>query len=67
MKRPEVTGKAALSIDEFCAAYGISRAFFYSLKKRGKGPRIMDLDGRQLISNEAQADWKREREQQVPA
>ena len=38
---PGVTGKKAFSIDEFCAAHGISRATYYNLKKVGKGPTEM--------------------------
>jgi predicted DNA-binding transcriptional regulator AlpA len=54
--------KLSFSIDEFCAAHGISRAFFYVLMNRGKAPRIMQVEGRKLISVEAAADWRRERE-----
>jgi hypothetical protein len=54
-------GGRALSISQFCARNNISRSFFYKLKKRRKAPRIMDVDGRQLISPEAERDWRRER------
>jgi len=55
-------GGRALSISQFCARNNISRSFFYKLKKRRKAPRIMDVDGRQLISPEAERDWRLERE-----
>lgn len=51
--------KKAHSINEFCVAHCISRAHFYNLKKIGKAPRTMQVGGRQLISEEAAADWRR--------
>ena len=32
------------------------------LKKHGKAPRIMEVDGRRIISPEAERDWRLERE-----
>jgi predicted DNA-binding transcriptional regulator AlpA len=55
-------GGQALSISQFCARNNISRSFFYKLKKRRKAPRIMDVGGRQIISPEAERDWRLERE-----
>jgi predicted DNA-binding transcriptional regulator AlpA len=55
--------RAAYTIDEFCAAHGICRKTFYNLEKDGKGPRRMQVGARVLISIEAAADWRREREQ----
>jgi hypothetical protein len=52
----------ALSISQFCARNNISRSFFYKLKKNGKAPRIMEVDGRRIISPEAERDWRVERE-----
>jgi hypothetical protein len=49
----------ALSITSFCARHGISPAFFYRLQAEGRGPRIMKLGGRTLISREAAAEWRR--------
>ena len=51
------------SIDSFCHRNGISRAMFYKLLKAGKGPRIMKIGSRTLISAEAAADWRRSMEQ----
>jgi hypothetical protein len=56
------TGGQALSILQFCARNNISRSFFYKLKKRGKAPRTMDVDGRRIISPDAERDWRLERE-----
>jgi predicted DNA-binding transcriptional regulator AlpA len=55
-------GGQALSISQFCARNNISRSFFYKLKKRGKAPRTMDVDGRRIISPDAERDWRLERE-----
>ena len=54
--------RLALSIPEFCEAFGISEDFFYTLKRQGKAPRLMKVGARTLISLEAAADWRRERE-----
>jgi predicted DNA-binding transcriptional regulator AlpA len=54
------TGKKAFSVDEFCAAHGISRAMFYKLCGEGKGPRLMAVGTRKLVSLEAAADWRRQ-------
>jgi hypothetical protein len=59
------SGGRALSISQFCARNNISRSFFYKLKKRRKAPRIMDVDGRQIISPEAERDWRLERERET--
>jgi hypothetical protein len=53
----------ARSIDQFCADHNISRAFFYLLRNRGEGPVEMAIGKRRLISDEAAAAWRREREQ----
>lgn len=54
---------AAYSIQQFCAAHGISERYYYKIKKLGLGPREM-LVGRKrkLISLEAAAEWRRARE-----
>lgn len=59
--------RKAYSILEFCEAHGISRAQFYVLLKAGQGPRVMRVGGRRLISEEAAADWRKERETQPEA
>src|SRR3954452_102826 len=56
------TPRLALSIPEFCDAHGISEAFFYKLKKQGKGPREMKVGTRTLITFESAAEWRRARE-----
>ena len=71
MARPEVTGRKialldvaddadAYSIDEFCARRRISVQLFY--KNRQQMPRTFNVGTRVLISKEAAAAWRRERE-----
>lgn len=70
MARPEITGRKALSnevdsfsVSEFCQRNGgISVQLFYKLKPRGLMPRTFRLGTRVLISKEAAAAWRRERE-----
>ena len=57
----------AYTIKEFCKAYGFSHAHYYNLKKVGKGPREMKLGRRRAISDEAAADWEKEREAESAA
>lgn len=48
----------ALSIAQFCQAYGISRASFYNLKKSGNAPAILKVGRRPLITTNAAATWE---------
>lgn len=47
----------ALSISQFCEAYGISRATFYNLKKSGNAPAILHIGRRSLITISASEAW----------
>jgi hypothetical protein len=49
-------------INGFCRRHQICRATYYNLKKQGKGPRVMRVGSRDRITEEADADWVRERE-----
>jgi hypothetical protein len=60
-KKPAAELRAAYSIAEFCAAYGISPAFYFALKKKGEGPAEMHVGSRRLITKEAAAEWASER------
>lgn len=51
--------QAAYSVAQFCAAHGFTKVMFYKLMKQGRGPRIMKVGTRTLISVEAAADWRR--------
>jgi predicted DNA-binding transcriptional regulator AlpA len=59
-QQPVVT--AAYSVPKFCAAHGISEAFYYKLREDGLAPRETRLGKRILISIEAAARWRAERE-----
>ena len=76
MGRPEVTGRKptplntaidadAYSVDEFCARHRISVQLFY--KNRKQMSRTFNVGARVLISKEAAAAWRRERERATQA
>jgi hypothetical protein len=72
--RPEITGRkvfverAAYTISEFCDAHRISRAHYYVLKKLGQGPdEARASDRTVLITIEAAARWRRQREKAARA
>lgn len=46
------------TIAQFCADHNISRTHLHNMQKAGKGPRLMRLGRRVLISAEAAADWR---------
>jgi hypothetical protein len=52
----------AFSIRTFCQRHQLSQSFYFKIKKLGLGPREMAVGKRILISREAAADWRRERE-----
>ena len=47
--------RPASTIPQFCVDHGISRTLAYELIKSGRGPRLMKLGRRVLISAEAAA------------
>lgn len=59
--------KLGYSIAEFCALYGISRPFFYTLAKRGQAPEVMKLGTRTIISVDAATRWQEKMERQFSA
>ena len=61
----QIEAPLALSVDQFCDAHNVSRAYFYVLLKSNRGPRIMRVGRRTLVSAEAAADWRREREHEA--
>lgn len=74
MARPEITGKKlslgaddrdAFSVDEFCARHGFSSQMFY--KFRDQMPPTFTVGARRLITREAAAAWRRERERAAKA
>ena len=46
------------SVNEFCKTNGISTSFFYKLQRQGKGPRLMKIGRRTLITSEAASEWR---------
>jgi hypothetical protein len=52
----------AYSIPQFCSAHSISRALLYILLKDGRGPAVMKVGKRTLISVEAAAAWRKRME-----
>jgi hypothetical protein len=59
-KKPEGVEREAYSISEFCASCGISIQSFY--KHEADMPRTFNVGARRLISREAAAAWRAERE-----
>lgn len=55
----------AFSIEAFCKAHHISRATYYNLAKEGRGPRLMKVGRKPLISAEAAAEWRRRMESET--
>ena len=57
----------AHTIPTFCVSNAISESFYFALKRKGLAPREIDLDGRIIITEEAERDWRREREAETEA
>jgi len=53
---------ATYTVEQFCRAHHVSRSKLYQLWNSGTGPRKMQIGSKILISVEAAADWRRERE-----
>lgn len=67
LRQAEEVAAAAYSIGEFCAAHRISEMTYHRLQREGLGPRIMKVRNRTIISTEAAAAWRRERERVAPS
>jgi hypothetical protein len=60
--------KPTYTILEFCQAHGnISKSFFHKLVNDGRGPRVMKLGHRTLITEEAAAEWRTKMESNTVA
>src|SRR5262245_28266381 len=57
----------AHTIPSFCESNAISESKYYDLKRKGKGPREIDLGDRIIITPEAERDWRAEREAETVA
>jgi hypothetical protein len=54
--------KMVETIDEFCDENRISRSLLYKMIREGRGPRLMKVGRRTLITHEAAEDWRRQME-----
>jgi hypothetical protein len=61
-REPNPPPTAIFSIKSFCAAHGISEAFFFELRKKRIGPAETRIGGRVFITHESAARWRSERE-----
>ncbi len=50
------------SVNDFCRTFGISRSMFYKLGREGRGPRLMKVGRRTLISGESAQEWQKRME-----
>jgi hypothetical protein len=54
--------KDAYSIPEWSRRHNVSVQLFYKPQREGRGPAVMHIGRRTLISAEAAAQWRRDRE-----
>lgn len=52
----------AMSVSEFCRKFKISRSHFYKIVSHNKGPRLMRVGGRRLISFVSAEEWRNKME-----
>lgn len=66
METKDTKDQGAYSVTAFCFEFGnFTRPHFYSLLKRGKGPRIFKIGKRTLISHAAALEWVARMEQET--
>ena len=58
---PSVDEPAVYSIRQFIKAHNISYGKFYQMCREGKGPKLMKVGTRRMISVEEAARWRAER------
>ena len=51
----------------FCQRNTISESTYHALKRQGRGPREIKVGSRTLITEQAEADWRAEREAETRA
>jgi len=67
-EQPRIRGPPlAFSIKQFCQLHAISRELFFKARREGWGPKIMKCGSRTLVSVEAAAEWRRQREEVATA
>ena len=57
----------AHTIPSFCESNAISESQYYTLKRQGRGPREIELNKRIIITEQAEADWRVQREAETTA
>ena len=63
---PETDADCVRSIADFCKRNGISRSTYLIIRAEGRGPREMRISANRIgISPEAEADWRRAREEEA--
>ena len=63
-RQPSAVG--AFTIPDFCRAHGaISEAFFHKLVREGRGPKLMRVGTRVMVSVESAERWRRAREREA--
>jgi hypothetical protein len=62
IEQPMPIQRRAFSVDEFCAAYRISRRMYFRLRDAGLGPIEMHVGRRVLVSVDAALAWAKARE-----
>ena len=65
--RVALADKLAWSIEEFAQLHSLSRSHFFNMRAAGVGPSEMRCGSKVLISREAAARWRIEREAQDEA
>jgi hypothetical protein len=55
-------GVLAFTVEEFCKQHSLGISTYYRLQEKGEGPETMKVGGKRLISIEAAARWRRDRE-----
>jgi hypothetical protein len=55
----------AHTVPSFCRSNTISQATYRRMKNAGKGPREMEVFGRVVITEQAEQDWRLERERET--
>jgi len=54
----EKTPRLGYSVNEYCAALGISRGTFYNRLRDGTGPRVMKVGNRTIVTVEAHHEYR---------
>jgi hypothetical protein len=52
----------SFTIPQFCARHALSEGFYRKMRERGLGPRETRILDRVIITEEAETEWRRERE-----